>query len=140
MTNKEFIESISLEGEIWKDVIGYEGMYMVSNLGRVLSLSRYLRNGGGYRLQPPTLMTPQLNNNGYLVIILRNSNVIKHFLIHRLVAITFIDNPNNSLEIDHLDGDRLNNICTNLSWCSKKENMNNPITKKKISNLCFKTH
>lgn len=55
MTNEEFIKSISLEGEIWKDVIGYEGLYMVSSFGRVISLERQVPNGKSYRTLPFTI-------------------------------------------------------------------------------------
>lgn len=55
MTNKDFIKSISLEGEIWKDVIGYEGLYMVSSFGRVISLERQVPNGKSYRTLPFTI-------------------------------------------------------------------------------------
>lgn len=63
MTNEEFIKSISLEGEIWKDVIGYEGLYMVSSFGRVISLERKVSNGKSFRIVPFTIKKPNIIND-----------------------------------------------------------------------------
>lgn len=84
-----------MENEIWKDVPGYAGTYQVSNFGRVKSLRKVLKAG---------------LRKGYLYISLRN----KKFNIHRLVAIAFIPNPGNLPEIDHIDGNPLNNNANNL--------------------------
>lgn len=63
MTNEEFIKSISLEGEIWKDVIGYEGLYMVSSFGRVISLERKVSNGKSFRIVPFSIKKPNIIND-----------------------------------------------------------------------------
>lgn len=133
MTNEEFIKSVSLEGEEWSDVVGYEGLYKVSSFGRIISLSRTIKNRYGERMLNPLIMNPQMNNKGYYNIILRKKGNIQHFLIHRLVAIHFICNNLHYDEIDHIDGNKANNNFDNLRWCNRKSNMRNKNTKEKLS-------
>ena len=111
--------------EIWKDVVGYEGLYQVSNLGRVKSL-RVKRHADG-------IMTTKIRKNGYAFIFLHINNKRIWKSVHRLVAQAFIPNPDNKPQIDHIDGNPSNNIVTNLRWATGKENMNNPITLKRMS-------
>ena len=92
--------------EIWKDVVGYEGLYQVSNLGRVKSL-RIKRHVDG-------IMTTKTRKNGYVFIFLHINKKRVWKSVHRLVAIAFIPNPENKSEIDHIDGNPSNNIVTNL--------------------------
>lgn len=134
MTNQEFIESISLEGEIWKDVIGYEGLYMVSSFGRIISLGRIVQNpaGGPYWIETK-LLNPYINKYGYYSINLRKDNKATTMRIHRIMCKTFLPNPNNLPSIDHIDGNKQNNLLSNLKWCSCKENSNNPNTKRRMS-------
>lgn len=138
MTNQEFIESIALEGEEWRDVVGYEGYYMVSSLGRVVSLAKILPNRYSIRKTEPMILKPtkkQVNDNYCTYYVsLRKNNLHKKIPIHRIVAIAFLPNPYNLREIDHIDTDTSNNYTTNLRWCTKKQNMNNPITKAKSRN------
>lgn len=100
--------------EIWKDVVGYENLYQVSNLGNVLSLRHKNR----------FLMKPTKNKSGYLSVGLRIYNKRKTFDVHRLVAQTFIPNPNNYPVINHKDENPLNNNIENLEWCTIKYNIN----------------
>ena len=88
---------------------------MVSNLGRVIG-----RSG--------KLLKPQKTNNGYLVVKYWNGKHISNYLIHRLVASAFIQNPNNKPEIDHIDTNRMNNCVENLRWVTRIENHSNPIS------------
>lgn len=135
MTNEEFIKSISLSNEEWRDVNGYEGLYVVSNLGRVCSLQRKVNVGnGGWRILPPTQLKPFpskiANYIRYCVSLWKNNSVSKKKL-HRIVAQAFIPNPNNLKEIDHIDTNTANNCVENLRWCNRTTNANNPITKAK---------
>lgn len=138
MTNQEFLESITQEGEEWRDVIGYEGLYAVSNYGRIVSLSRPLDTWFGTRVIHPSIMTPQPHKRGYRTVILRQHGKIKHFLVHRLVAESFIPNPHSYQEIDHIDGCKTNNRYDNLQWCDRTINMNNPNVKSILSKAAAK--
>ena len=107
--------------ELWKDVQGYEGSYQVSSFGRVRSLDRIDFVG---RQLKGAIMKPNIMKSGYHLVGLRRGNIQNKLYIHRLVALAFIDNPYNLLEINHLDEDKSNNNHTNLEWCSRKYNMN----------------
>ena len=112
--------------EIWKTIEGFEGLYEVSNLGRVRSLDRVRKAGYGSTANiKGKILTPQyLNDRKYLVVHLHRNEVGKHYLIHRLVATAFIDNPNNLPEINHKDENPSNNNVLNLEWCDRKYNTN----------------
>lgn len=110
------MNNYSTEEEIWKDVIGYEGYYKISDLGRVKSLPR---NGTVNR---EIIMKPKLSKAGYLTIHLRKSGYSKHRKIHRLIAMAFIDKVEGKEIINHKDGNKLNNSISNLEWCTYKEN------------------
>ena len=140
MTNEEFIKSISLDGEIWKNVVGFEGKYLISSKGRVISLGRTIYAGsGGYKQSKPRLLTKSIMRNGYYGVMLSDRdkriglNRTKPYYIHRLIAEAFIPNPHNKPMIDHINTDRTDNRVSNLRWCTQKENMNNPITVKNNS-------
>lgn len=106
--------------EIWKDVVGYEGLYQVSNLGRVKALSKTDRLG---RFYPERLKAICDNGNGYKVVNFKVNCNSKMFTVHRLVANAFIPNPQNDQYINHIDGDKSNNRVDNLEWCTASENM-----------------
>lgn len=92
--------------EIWKDIKGYEGLYQVSNMGRVRSLKNKI------------ILKPIKNTNGYLKVNLYNNRKMKTFLIHRLVALAFISNTENKPQVNHKDENKTNNCMNNLEWCS----------------------
>lgn len=103
--------------EIWKDISGYEGLYQVSNLGRVKSL------GNRSNHKKPMIKSLQ-NRNGYYSITLYKNSKTKTTGVHRLVAEAFIPNPDNLPEVNHKDENKLNNRVDNLEWCNKKYNIN----------------
>jgi hypothetical protein len=111
--------------EIWKDIKGYEGLYQVSNLGRVRSLDRYVRHKkiGSIRLLKGKIMSPTVSSStGYLVTTLYNKGKGKQVTIHRLVAEAFIPNPIEKTEINHINGIRDDDRVENLEWVNRSEN------------------
>lgn len=117
--------------EEWKDVPGYEGLYQVSSLGNVKSLDTYLidKNGKKYLKRGRALKLTKWiykrscpKHPGFTVMLYRNK-APKRFTVHRLVAITFIPNPENKPQVNHKDGDRTNNRVDNLEWVTQSENM-----------------
>lgn len=108
-------ENREKESEVWKDVVGWEGLYKVSNFGNVLSIRRN------------KLLTPYIDHNGYIKVVL-SLNGQSHKAVHRLMAEAFIPNPDNKPYIDHINTIRGDNRLENLRWVTSKENNNNPIS------------
>lgn len=107
--------------EIWKDIPGYEGYYQVSSLGKVKSSQRVCNhNYGGKR----TVSDRILKSSGkiYPKVVLSKNNIKISFLVHRLVAKCFIDNPYSKSEINHINGIKSDNYYRNLEWCDRSEN------------------
>ena len=111
--------------EEWRDIKGYEGKYQVSNLGRVKSLNYNKTGVEGYIAAE--------NSRGYLRVGLSKKGKRKMFSVHRLVAETFIPNPNNYSQVNHKDENKQNNKVDNLEWCTPKYNSNYGTHNKKIS-------
>lgn len=107
--------------EIWKDIVGFEGYYKVSNYGNI------------YSIKKDKIRSPKHNNRGYLIITLSKDKVQSTKLVHRMVALAFLPNPENKPCIDHIDANKENNTLSNLRWCTYKENTHNSITFPKIS-------
>lgn len=99
-----------LKGEIWQDIEGYEGLYKVSNLGRVMSIKSNI------------VLSNEITKKGYCRVALYNKKFKKKILVHRLVAKSFVPNPYNKPFINHKDADKSNNIFNNLEWCTQSEN------------------
>lgn len=99
--------------EIWKDIEGYEGLYQVSNMGRIKSFAR--EEGG-------TLVSLTNNKDRYVRISLAKNGKRVSYSVHRLVAIAFIENPDMKPFINHKDFNRSNNVVANLEWCTAGEN------------------
>lgn len=122
--NNQFTQE-ELATEVWKDVVGYEGLYKVSNLGRVKSLDRVvIKNTGVKQLYKGELRKPQKTNDGYFRIRLHKQNKYNDMYVHRLVAQSFIPNYNNLIEINHKNEIRSDNRVSNLEWCTRDYNCN----------------
>ena len=113
--------------EEWRDIAGYEGLYQISDKGRVRSLDRFRRSWtGAYTSRVRgKILKPALGNHGYLIVNLSKDNKRDPRLVHRLVAETFVPNPDNKPCVDHYDGNRLNNSANNLRWVTYTENNEN---------------
>lgn len=125
--------------EIWKPIKGYEGIYEVSNLGVVRGLKRKVWNGKAYYYIEGKELKSFINNRGYHIIRLYK-NVMKRFLLHRIVAETFINNKDNYNQVNHLDEDKDNNKCNNLQWCNNRINQNysaNKLSTSKYPGVCW---
>jgi hypothetical protein len=107
--------------EIWKDVVGYEGIYKVSNLGRVKRISNLKRCNLKYR--DGYYLKPLDNGLGYLRIKLSNKGKSRRVMLHRIIAKAFIPNPENKPFINHINSDRKDNRIENLEWCTQSENV-----------------
>ena len=103
--------------EIWKPIVGYEGLYEVSNLGNVRSLNY---NGTG----KIKILSCIIHNDGYYIVNLHKDGKQKTYKIHRLVAQAFIPNPDNKPEVNHINEDKTDNRACNLNWMTSKENIN----------------
>ena len=115
------------ETEIWRDIEGYEGLYQVSNWGRVKSLKK--KGNSKERI----LTASNNNTKKYWRVQLSKNDKIKHFAVHRLVALAFIPNPQNLPQVNHKDENKDNNNVLNLEWCTVKQNTNYGTRNKRAS-------
>lgn len=107
--------------EVWKDISGFEGMYQVSSVGRVRSLSRYINRKDGYKqFHKGKILKATLSTNGYYMIHLGRDSI---YTVHRLVAEAFIPNPDNLPCVNHKDENKLNNTVDNLEWITSRDNL-----------------
>ncbi len=104
------------EPEEWRAIPGYEGLYSISNLGRIR------RDKGGVGCRAGRILVPVLTNWGYLRLSLWRNGAIRNFRVHRLVATAFLGPCPDGHEINHLDGNKLNNRADNLEYCTSKQN------------------
>lgn len=107
--------------EVWKDIEGYEGLYQVSNLGRIK------------RVETDRILKACKDKGGYLRVNLSKNSVTSTNTLHRLVAEAFIPNTDNKPEVNHIDEDKTNNSINNLEWSTRKYNLNHGTRNKRIS-------
>lgn len=118
--------------EIWKDIPGYEGLYMVSNHGRVKCLERTVNCGLGARVVPEKIKVNSVDSQGYEYVWLWNKTG-RTQRVHRLVCLAFIPNSDDKPCIDHINGNRRDNRVENLRWCTHRENSNFDIAHERMS-------
>nr|DAT75898.1 MAG TPA: homing endonuclease [Caudoviricetes sp.] len=111
-----------MEQEVWKDIHGYEGLYQISNMGRVKSLSRVILRSNGFPQSFGERILSPRNSNGYRSVSLC-CGTKKTFYVHRLVADAFIPNPNGYKEVNHKNEDKADNRAENIEWCSRGYNL-----------------
>ena len=111
--------------EVWRDIEGYEGLYQVSNQGRVKSLERtYIDKIGRERYVKERILKPGMSRCGYLLVVLCAGGKPKTLNVHRLVCGAFHENPENKPEVNHINEDKTDNRACNLEWSTAKENCN----------------
>ena len=113
-----------MENEIWKDVKGYEGLYQVSNIGRIKAFSRTVKNGHGYRTTKEKILKQSNDSHGYCIVNLSKEAKFKSRTIHQLVAESFLNFTQNKyvLVVDHINNDHLDNRPENLQIITQREN------------------
>ena len=117
------LEIPKIDGEIWKPILGYEGLYEISNKARVKSLSRIVSCRNKFESLLPEKLLKQGYTKGYFQVCLAKDSVNKIFKIHRLVAIAFLPNPENKYTVNHKDLNPGNNLVENLEWNTNLENI-----------------
>lgn len=124
--------TLSMQKERWKFIKGYEGHYQISTYGRVKSIARMVKGKVGLRVVPEIILSPGINEYGYAYVVLSRLNKMKPFRVNRLVAMAFISNPLGKKEVNHIDGNRLNNRKNNLEWSTRSENLKHRAKLKRI--------
>jgi hypothetical protein len=130
--------------EIWKNVVGYESLYQVSDLGNIKSLDKYIKGkGNSIVLRKGKILKKSIDKDGYLITGLTKDGVLKTKKIHRLVLEAFTPNPHNKPQVNHINGVKNDNYVNNLEWVTQSENEKHSycILGKKVrkginSNLC----
>lgn len=112
-----------MKKEIWKDIEGFEGLYMISNKGRLKSLERFKNNNGGLVKVEEKILTNHKDKKGYNFNTICKNGKIFSLRTHRIVAKHFIPNPKNKPQVNHINRIRHDNRVDNLEWCTNRENI-----------------
>lgn len=120
-----------MENEIWKDIVGFEGRYQVSNIGNVKAVERirqFRKGRFGFWAERPLISSKNEQYNRIQLINKEGKSL--HFSIHRLVAQAFVENldPINKKIVNHINGIKYDNRAVNLEWCTNQENMNHAVS------------
>ena len=127
--------------EEWKNIKGYDGLYQVSNKGRIKSFyCNKCIHGNIKNVNRTRILEPFDNGSGYLVVGLTKNKKRKNYYIHRLVADAFIENKDNKEEVNHIDFNKKNNSLENLEWVTSRENSIHAIEKIKKPRFSYKTN
>ena len=116
-----------MKNEEWRDVADYEGRYQVSSEGRVKSLERKGRKS-------ERILKPGVRSKGYLFVVLCAGGKSRMFSVHRLVCTAFHDNPENKLDVNHINENKTDNRACNLEWCTRRENVNHGSRNERAAN------
>lgn len=117
------------EDEIWKDIPNYEGLYQASNFGRIKSLFRQeitihpRSRKTMFRKRREKILDMKLDKDGYFKVRPCKNGKARTFFVHRLILLAFVPNPNSLPQINHKDGNKINNNINNLEWCNSSQNM-----------------
>lgn len=114
----------NIPNEIWKDIEGFKGIYQISNMGRIKSIERTIIRQSKKHHIKPRIISQSLDKNGYLRSSLTKDGYTNSYSVHRLVALTFICNPDNKPQVNHIDECKTNNTVDNLEWMTCYENNN----------------
>jgi hypothetical protein len=112
---------------MWKDIKGYEGLYVVNERGEIKALKRKVKKGNSYVTKPEVYLKLKENEKGYLKVRLSKNGKAKTYRVHRIVAEAFLENPNNYKEVNHIDENKTNNNVNNLEWCTREQNIEHSI-------------
>jgi hypothetical protein len=112
-----------MESEIWKDIMGMEGLYQISNLGRVKVLPMIIKFSNRICRRKEKILKTWIKEYGYVCVKIGCNKKYKHYKIHQLIATAFIPNPENKPEVNHKNGISSDNRIENLEWCTHLENM-----------------
>lgn len=120
--------------EIWKPIPNYNNFYEASNTGKIRSVDRIVKQRNNRKqLKKGKILSPSINRCGYLVQPLSRNNKLVSFTVHKLVAITFLEKPKYKCEINHKDGNKLNNNVDNLEWVTRSDNLRHAVKNNMIT-------